>query len=99
MEQIVEYFLRPENGVLGVIIVILIGVVIWQQRQLNDYRGEVRELQEKRKADTDAYTKSYTEIAMEQVATSRDSINTINLLQRSVDALATAVQSFINGRK
>lgn len=98
MDRVIDYFLQPENGILGVLIVILILVIIWQQRKLDKKEVEISDLQEKRKSDTDVYTKSYTDIAKEQVATARDNINTINLLQRSIDSLTTVLQSFINGK-
>jgi uncharacterized membrane protein YccC len=99
MEQIINYFLQPENGVLGIIVVMLLGVVIWQQRKLDTREKEITTLHEKRKADADSYTSSYTAVAREQIAATRDNINTVNLLQRSIDSLATALQAFINGSK
>lgn len=98
MEQIINFFLQPQNGILGVIIAALIFLLIWQQRRLDAKDEKIADLQEKRKNDTDSYTKSYTDMAKESVATSRDSINSLNLLQRSVDSLTTVVQTFINGK-
>lgn len=97
-DRIADFFLRPENGIFAVFSLIEMLVIIWQQRRIDAKEKEIGELQEKRKMDTDAYTKSYTDIAKEQVSTTRDNINTINLLQRSIDSLATALQSFINGK-
>lgn len=99
MEAVIEYFLRPENGILGIIVVMLLGVVIWQQRKLDTKEKEITDLHKLRKADADSYTSSYTAVAKEQVAATRDNINTVNLLQRSIDSLATALQAFINGSK
>lgn len=98
MEEIVKYFVRPESGIMGIIILMFIAVIIWQQKRIDKKEQEVGDLQEKRKVDTDAYTKSYTELAREQVATARDNVNTINLLQRSVDALANALQALTNSK-
>lgn len=98
MEAIIQYFTRPESGIMGIIILMFIAVIIWQQRRIDKKDEEIKDLQEKRKQDIDAYSKNYTELTKEQVATTRDNINTINLLQRSIDALASAVQAFLNSK-
>lgn len=99
MEAIIEYFLKPENGILGIIIVMLISVIVWQQKRLDNKDKIVNDLQEKRKADTDAYTKSYTDTIKEVIITTKDAVNTTNLLQHSVDSLAQGFQTFINGKQ
>lgn len=98
MEQLINFFLQPQNGILGVIVVALMLIIVWQQRRLDAKDKSISDLQDKRKLDTDAYTKSYTDMAKESVAASRDSINSLNLLQRSMDSLTTSFQSFISGK-
>lgn len=97
-DKIADYFLQPQNGVLGVIVVILILIVVWQQKRLDKKDALVADLQEKRKIDVDTYTKNYTDMAKEAVGTQKDSTNAINLLQRSVDSLTAGFQSFMNGK-
>ena len=97
METINNYFLQ--QGILGVIIVMLIGVVIWQQKRIDIKDKQIIDLQDKRVADTNGYTNSYALATKEMVGTSKDIVNAVNLLQRSVDALATAFQGFINRKK
>lgn len=98
MEIFTEYFFQ--QGILGVIIAMLIIVVIWQQRRIDGKDKQITDLQDKRIADTNGYTKSYTDTTREMIGTTRDSLNALNLLQRSVDALATALQSLLsNGNK
>lgn len=97
MEVITDYFLQ--QGILGVIIVGLIAVILWQQRRIDQKDVLIGELQEKRKADTDIYTKSYTDVVKEQIGAQKDSINTLNLLQQSVNSMATALSNLLNGKK
>lgn len=96
METITNFFLQ--QGVLGVIIVMLIGVVLWQQKRIDLKDKQITDLQDKRIADTNAYTSSYTATTKEMVATTRDSLNALSLLQRSVDTMATALQNLLNGK-
>lgn len=96
METITNFFLQ--QGILGVIIVMLIGVVVWQQKRIDLKDKQITDLQDKRVADTNAYTSSYTAANKEMVATTRDSLNALSLLQRSVDSMATALQNLINGK-
>lgn len=44
MEQIIDYFLQPQNGILGVFVVILILVVVWEEREKSNLRKEIKEL-------------------------------------------------------
>ncbi len=97
MNDVTGYFFQ--QGILGVIIVGLIAVVLWQQRRIDQKDSSISELQEKRKTDTDSYTKSYTEVVREQIVTQKDSVNTLNLLQQSVNSMADALSTLVNGRK
>lgn len=99
MEQIINYFLRPENGIQGIIIVALGTIIVWQQKRMDSKDKQITELQNQRIADTNVYTAKFTDVTKEVVGATRDSINTINLLQRSIDSLAQAFQAFINGKK
>ena len=96
MDKIIDYFLQPQNGVLGIIVVVQGFVVLWQQKRLDSRDKMITDLQEKRKADTDAYTKSYTDTIREVVAAMKDGSSTSALLQRSIDALVQSFQAFIN---
>ena len=96
MDTISSYFLQ--QGVLGVIIVMLIGVIVWQQKRIDIKDKQIVDLQDKRVSDTNAYTASYTATTKEMVGTTRDSLNALNLMQRSIDSLATALQSLLNGK-
>lgn len=93
MEPIINYFLQPQNGILGIIVLVLGGVVLWEEKQKADLRKEIKELYEKRKTDSDTFTASYTAVAKEQVASTRDSINTIALLQKSIDSLVQYIMN------
>jgi hypothetical protein len=48
-------------------------------------------LQDRRVADTSQYTTSYTQTTREMIATSKDSLNALGMLQKSVDAMAQAI--------
>ena len=91
MDSLTAYF--AQQGVLGVIIIMLITVVLWQQKRIDKKDTQINELQDKRKADTDAYTVSYVATTREMVGTQKDNLNALTLLQRSVDSLANAIGS------
>lgn len=93
MEAIISYF--SQQGVLGIVIIMLVSVIVWQQKRIDLKDKQIYDLQEKRKTDTDAYTASYTLVAKEQIGTQRDSVNSLNLLQRSIDSIANALQNII----
>lgn len=99
MEQVINYFLRPENGIQGIIIVALGSIVVWQQKRLDSKDKQITELQNQRLADTNSHTEKYTEVATQMVSATKDSVNAMGLLQRSIDSLAQAFQAFINGKK
>jgi hypothetical protein len=44
MDKIIDFFLKPENGILGVFVVILIFVVIWEEREKKDLRKDNKDL-------------------------------------------------------
>ena len=96
MEAVITYF--TQQGVLGIVIVMMMAVIAWQQKRIDAKDKQISELQDRRIEDTNGYTASYTQTTREMVATTKDSINALNLLQRSIDSLATAVQSWINGK-
>lgn len=87
-------FARQGLGYL--IAVLLIGVVIWQQRRLDAKDKQITDLQDKRVIDTNAYTSSYSTSVREMVVASKDTLNSLTLLQRSVDGLAAAFQRLLD---
>lgn len=87
-------FARQGLGYL--IAVLLIGVVIWQQRRLDAKDKQITDLQDKRVIDTNAYTSSYSVSVREMVVASKDTLNSLTLLQRSVDGLAIAFQRLLD---
>lgn len=91
MEIFSNYF--AQQGILGIIILMLIGVVAWQQKRIDTKDKAIADLQEKRKTDTDQYTASYTATTRELVATTRDSVNALNLMQSSINSIANALQN------
>lgn len=93
MDIITPYF--AQQGILGIIIIMLVAVVLWQQKRIDGKDKIINELQDKRKADVDAYTASYVATTKEMVGTQKDGLNALNLMQRSVDNLATALQGII----
>ena len=97
MVEVTEYFFQ--QGILGVIIVGLITVILWQQKRIDKKDQSIGDLQEKRKNDTDVYTKSYTDVVKEQIVAQKDSVNTLNLLQQSVNSMADALSKLLNGKK
>lgn len=94
MDSITTYYLT--QGVLGVTVVALIFVIVWQQKRIDSKDKQIAELQDKRIIDTNIYTQNYVETTKSVVVSTKDSIATINLLQRSIDSLATAFQSYVN---
>lgn len=95
MDEITSYFAK--QGILGIVVVMLIGVIVWQQKRIDAKDLQINDLQNKRKQDADGYTSSFTATTREMVAAQKDGVNAINLLQRSVESLTSIVQSFING--
>lgn len=87
-----------EQGVYGIIILALGTVILWQNKRNEKLSDKYDELQDKRKADADLFTKTYVETTKEVVTAQTNNTNAVNLLQKSVETLVTGFQNFINGR-
>ena len=98
LERILDYFLQPQNGILGIIVACLIFLLVWQQRRLDKKDEIIGTLRDKIETLLDSYAKSQTDVVKEVVGTSKDSTSAVNLMQRSIDSLTTSFQAFINGR-
>lgn len=80
-----SYFLQ--QGILGVIIVVLGGVILWQQRRLDKKDQEIKDLyksvdtvQEKRLMDNDKHITGF-------VGLGERLVSSIGAVQKSVDAV------------
>lgn len=93
MESLTTYYLT--QGVLGVTVVALILVVIWQQRRIDSKDKQIIDLQNQRITDTNGYTASYVQTTKEMVAAQKDSLNATSLMQRSLDSLAGSLQNIL----
>lgn len=91
-----QYFLQ--QGILGVIIVVMGAVIVWQQKRSDKKDVKIDELQDKLKSQADMYAATYVATTKEVVGTQHDNINATNLLQKSFETFVTSFQSFINGR-
>lgn len=98
MEAVLNYFAQPQNGILGIIIIMLLGVVIWQQRRLDRKDEQIYDLQEKSRVYAEGYSDKYLEATKEMISATRDNVNTTTLLQRSIDNIAQSIQNFVNRR-
>lgn len=96
-DPVTDYF--SQQGILGIIIIMLMGVIVWQQWRIDGKDTRINELQDKRKTDTDVYTKSYTDVVKEQIATQKDIVHAQTLIQKSLDSMALALNSLVNGGK
>lgn len=76
------------NGILGVIVLVLGGVVVWQQKRLDARDQKYDVLQDKRTSDSEAHTASYIATTREMVGTQKDTLNAINFLQKSIEGLS-----------
>lgn len=94
MDTITSYF--AQQGLLGIIILMLIGVVIWLQKRIDNKDKQITDLQDKRITDANQYTSSYIAASKEAVETGRDNLSALSLLQRSVDALAQGLQKLLD---
>jgi ferric iron reductase protein FhuF len=95
--EIITNFLATQ-GVLGIVILMLIPVVIYVVKDNKRLYARIDELQDKRKIDSDGYTSTYVATTKEMIGTQRDALNAINILQKSVETIATALQALINSR-
>lgn len=96
METITNFF--ANQGILGIVILMLIAVVIWQQRRIDSKDTQITELQNKRVSDTNGFTTSYTQTIREITTATRDSVNAQVLLQKSIDSIAQAFNNFLNNK-
>lgn len=90
MESVINYFL--EQGLLGVIIVMLIGVIVWQQKRLDKKDEEIKlanqgvnVVQEKRIVDSQQNITSF-------VGMGKDLLNTSASLQKSIDSVVRILE-------
>lgn len=90
MDTITTYF--ATQGILGMIAIMFIGVIVWQQKRVDSKDKQITDLQNQRILDASQYTTNYIAIAKETVETSKDNLSALSLLQRSVDSLATTMQ-------
>lgn len=93
MDTITTYF--ATQGILGIIAVMFIGVIVWQQKRIDSKDKQITDLQNQRIIDANQYSSNYISIAKETVETSKDNLNALSLLQRSVDSLTTVLQKQI----
>lgn len=95
MEIIIDYFSQPQNGILGILVIMLIGVVLWQQRRMDKKDTLINDLLEKRVSDANTFRDGYVDTTREIVGIQKDNLNAINLLQRSIDAIAQTLQNIV----
>lgn len=98
IERVIEFFAQPQNGILGIIVIVMGWVVWWQQNRIDKKDDQINALQKQLKDDADGNSNKYVETVKEVIGTQKDSVNAITLLQRSIDALTTSFQTFINGK-
>lgn len=96
MEVILEYFSQPQNGILGILVIMLVSVIIWQQRRIDSKDTLINDLLNKRVEDANSYTNGYVSTTREMVGSQKETVNAINLLQKSVDTVAQALQNLLN---
>lgn len=98
MEAIISYFSQPQNGILGIIVLVLGSVIVWQQRRIDSKDQQITALQEQIKDTIKEGGDKMLETVKEVVATQKDSVNAVTLLQRSFDSLTSGLQTLINGK-
>lgn len=103
MDQIVNYFLQPQNGILGVIVVILILVVVWEEKQKADGRKENRELAqeltilaEKRVADLERIKDTDFALLEKIRATEADKADRLREMVGSILSITQNLQTLFN---
>lgn len=97
METITSFF--ATQGILGIVILMLIGVVIYLARDGKGKEKELKELQDKRLMDSNTYTESFTNVAKEMVAANRDAVNSTAILQKSIDTISQILQQIVHDKK
>lgn len=67
-----------EKGILGAIIVVLAGVIIYQQRAIVGLHGEVAKAKDARTADAQAVTKTILDIAKDHNEVNRQFVQALD---------------------
>lgn len=103
MQQIIDYFLQPQNGILGVIIIVLGFVIGWQEREKGNLRKEnkdlaleLRQLAEKRVADLERIKDTDFALLEKIRASESDKSDKIREMVSSVLSIAQNLQTVIN---
>lgn len=91
MEQITNYFLQ--QGLLGVVIIMLVGVIIYQQRRIDKKEQDARDILDLRLKDSKDYTLSYNG-TVERYATLAEKTTTNDeLIIQSINGIAQNLQN------
>lgn len=103
MDQLLAYFLKPENGILGVLVVILASVIIWEEKQKINLREENKELAtelknlaEKRVADLERIKDTDFALLEKIRATESDKSDKIKEMVSSVLSITQNLQTLFN---
>lgn len=91
MDPVSSYYLQ--QGVLGVTIVVLAGVVLWQQRRLDKKDQELREVLENRLKDSKEYSTVYNGTTEKYATLAEKTNNNDALLMQAVNGIATFLQN------
>lgn len=86
-----NYYLQ--QGVLGVTIVVLAGVVVWQQKRIDSKEKELREMSDLRLKDSKDYTSSYTSTVEKYATLSEKNVTSDSLIMQAVNGIATLLQN------
>lgn len=103
MDQIIEYFLQPQNGILGIIIIVLGFVIGWQEREKSSLRKEIKELSlelrqqaEKRVADLERIKDSDFALLEKIRSSESEKSDKIRDMVGSVLSIAQNLQTLFN---
>lgn len=103
MEQLIEYFLQPQNGILGVIVVALMLVIVWEERGKSELRKEIRDLSnelkllaEKRVADLERIKDADFALLEKIRASESEKSDKIREMVSSVLSIAQNLQTLFN---
>lgn len=91
MDEVIKYFF--EQGLLGVIIVMLIGVVIWQQKKLDTKEKELRVALDARLEDSKSYSLVYNGTVEKYATLTEKTNNNDNLIMQAINGLAELMKS------